>query len=149
MVVAEETDNPARFHAGSRFFTDSGVELVVEKARRTAGGMLLKLVGFDDRTAVEGLRGATLSIPASERRSLGSDEFWIDELVGFSVRNPDGRRLGEVVDVTEGVGQDRLVVAAEGGRRVEIPFVAALVPEVNRDGRFVVVVVLGGMFDES
>lgn len=106
-------------------------------------------MGFDDRTAVEGLRGATLSIPASERRALGSDEFWVDELVGFAVHDPDGRRLGEVVDVVEGVGQDRLVVAAEGGGVVEIPFVAALVPEVSRDGRFVVVTPLGGMFDES
>lgn len=146
VVVAEETDNPDRFASGSRLLTGARDVVVVERSRRTAGGLLVKLAGVDDRTASERLRGVELLVPASARRALGPDEFWADELVGFDVRDPDGGRIGEVVAVVEGVGQDRLVVSVEG-RRAEIPFVAALVPEVSRDGRFVVVVRIAGLLD--
>ncbi len=146
VVVAEETDNPDRFASGSRLVTGARDVIVVERSRRTVGGLLVKFAGVDDRAAAEHLRGVELLVPASARRPLGPDEFWADELAGFDVRDPDGRRVGQVVGVVEGVGQDRLVVSVEG-RRAEIPFVAALVPEVSRDGRFVVVVRLAGLLD--
>lgn len=121
----------------------------MERSRRTAGGLLVKLVGFDDRTSVERLRGRELLVPAAERRPLGPDEYWGDELAGFEVRDPGGTRRGEVVAVVEGVGQDRLVVAVDAGGECEVPFVAALVPEVSRPGRFVVVADLPGLLGDG
>lgn len=146
-MVAEETDNPDRFAPGARFCV-AGQTLTVEHSRRTAAGLLVKFVSRDDRDAVEGLRGVAVTIPEAERRPLGPDEFWVDELIGFDVRDTAGARLGEVVGFVEGVGQDRLVVSSPDGRVFDVPFVAALVPEVSREGRFLVVVPLDGLFDD-
>ena len=89
------------------------------------------LEGVADRTAAEGLRRSELTIAAEDRRALGDDEYWPEDLVGLPATTPDGIVLGLVTDVVLGASQDRLVVTTAAGDVVEVPFVTALVPEVT------------------
>ena len=63
-------------------------------------------------------------------------------------RLPDGaaETLGEVVDLERGVAQDRIVVRTGSGRDVAVPFVAALVPEVDVEAGTVTLDPPGGLF---
>ncbi len=58
-----------------------------------------------------------------------------------------GADLGEVVGLELGAAQDRLVVTLTDGREVLVPFVEALVPEVDVDGGRVVLDAPAGLLD--
>ena len=130
------SDDPS-YLVGRAFPTDRGV-LTVEAIRRHHEKVLVRFADVVDRDAAEALRGVELVIPAEERRGLPEGAWWPEDLVGLAVVDVDGTTIGTVVDVVTGGPQDRLVVDAADGR-FELPFVAALVPEVSVDAGRVVV----------
>jgi 16S rRNA processing protein RimM len=100
------------------------------------------LVRFDelaDRTAAESARGLLLhaDVPADESPEE-PDEFYDHQLVGLAAEDLDGRLLGEVTAVLHGA-QDLLQIRTADRRDALVPFVAALVPEVDVAGGRVVV----------
>jgi 16S rRNA processing protein RimM len=101
------------------------------------------LVTFDelaDRTAAESARGLLLLTEVPEdARPDDPEEFYDHQLVGLRVVTTDGRDVGEVRAVIHGAAQDLLAVRPEAGPEALVPFVAALVPEVDLAGRRVVV----------
>ena len=125
-----------------------------------------------DRTAAEALRGAHLLVETDTAGADGAggaddedDEAWYaHELIGLRVlrapasadREPQQleqlqqlqqfQQLGEVVDLEPGVAQDRLIVRTPDGERVAVPFVEALVPEIDPDAGTVTVDPPGGLF---
>ncbi len=104
---------------------------------------VLRLEGIDDRTAAEALVGQHLLVPADDRPSLEPGEFHLLDLVGLKVRllEEPATAVGTVTDLIH-AGNDLLEVElapvpGEAGaepsppRRLLIPFVEAIVPEVN------------------
>ncbi|MBM5799496.1 MAG: ribosome maturation factor RimM [Cyanobacteria bacterium K_DeepCast_35m_m2_023] len=102
-----------------------------------------RLQGIDDRDAAEALVGHELLVDASDRPALAPGEFHMLDLVGLAVRLLGGAAqgtaadtapvIGSVVDLLH-AGNDLLEVeltAEAGGRRIVIPFVEAIVPEVQ------------------
>jgi 16S rRNA processing protein RimM len=140
VLVRATTDDPDRFVAGAVFSTDSPTDPVVTVVRVRAhrDGLLLDFAGIEDRTRAEQLRGRSIFITSDQRRELETDEYWPEDLVGLRVVDQTGKDLGKVDAVIAGSAQDRLAVAGPGGR-FEIPFVAALVPEVDVPAGFVLV----------
>ncbi|HEX3929705.1 MAG TPA: ribosome maturation factor RimM [Nocardioides sp.] len=100
------------------------------------------LVRFDelaDRTEAESARGLLLhvQVPADETPA-DPEEFYDHQLVGLVAEDVDGRVLGEVTAVAHGA-QDLLQIRTPDGRDTLVPFVTALVPEVDVAGGRVVV----------
>lgn len=148
VFVLAESDNPDRFTTGSAMLLgDSSV--VVESSRVADGRLIVRFSGVEDRTAAESLRGARLTIAADERRVLDDEEWWPDDLIGLTVLDHLGVERGVIDDVEEGVAQDRLVVRTTDGAVVEIPFVTALVPEVDTQAGFVRLAAVEGLLSES
>ncbi len=150
VLVRPLTDSPeARFVAGATFQTDESPTrgVVITQVRSHKKGILVDLDVSNDRGTAESLQGVTLTISRAERRSLGPDEYWEESLVGLAVVDVRGNLLGAISGVVFGVGQDRLAVATEDGRRIEVPFVAPLVPEVRSADGVVVVDPPAGLFD--
>jgi 16S rRNA processing protein RimM len=133
------SDFPERFTtAGWRWLRRPGGEpqpIAMLRGRPLPGKDLyvLRLAGVDDRSAAEALVHQELLVDASERPPLQPGEFhWLD-LQGLEVRRlPGGEVLGRVTDLIH-AGNDLLEVELGElpGRRVFIPFVAAIVPEVR------------------
>lgn len=109
--------------------------------------LLVRFEDHDDRDAAETLRGTVLTIPGGNRRPLADDEYWPDELVGLEAVDEEGGPLGRVSAVIEGPAQFRLVVDRETGSAVEVPFVEALVPDVDLAGRRVTIRAIPGLMD--
>ena len=132
VCVRVDSDHPERFAPRSVFHTDlEGARLLIlRKARRGPGGLIAEFAGFASAEAAAGLVGAHLLIRRQDRRDLEPGEFWPDQLVGLEVRLGSAA-IGMVEDVIQGP-QDRLVVSHGRGAGVEVPFVEALVPEVNQ-----------------
>ncbi|GAA4345149.1 ribosome maturation factor RimM [Angustibacter luteus] len=148
VTVEVRTDVPEeRFVPGAVFVTDPAAAgpLTLADVHEHSGTLLLRFEQSTDRTSAEGLRGVMLlvSTPASDE----DDAWYEDELVGLRVRSPQGEDLGEVARLDTGGAQDLLVVRRADGPNVLVPFVHALVPEVDVPGGFVVVDPPGGLFD--
>jgi len=139
VTVEVRTDEPdRRFAVGAavRAERPSGAgapwtTLTVSGTRWHQTTLLVRFEELPDRTTAEAARGLLLhaDIPAAESPE-DPDEFYDHQLVGLAAEDLDGRRLGEVTAVVHGA-QDLLQVRALDGRDALVPFVAALVPEVD------------------
>lgn len=139
VVVEPFTDDPARRFAPSSSLTLSGGDPVeITGYEPTDRFPILTLAGFDTRSEAEALRGRELYVRPEERRALGPDEFWPDQLEGLQVVGTDGSVVGTVTRIETGPTQDRLVLDCDG-EELMIPLVTALVPEVDLAGGRVVV----------
>jgi len=136
VLVRPLSDDPDRFVVGATFLTDESPprDLEVVEMRPHSDGVLLRLRQASSRTAAEALRGVSFTIGPEERRRLDEDEFWPEDLEGLTALDATGTRLGEVTGVVTGAAQDRLAVTTPDGTVVEVPFVAAIVYEVDIDG---------------
>lgn len=157
VTVQLHTDQPERrFVDGAVLATqaDAGTgvprTLTVRSTRVHQGVWLLAFEEIPDRTGAEGLRGTRLVIDADDATVAADDDedtFAEDDLVGLAAVDPAGALLGEVVGLQLGAAQDRLVVRLTDGREGLVPFVAALVPEVDVAGGRVVLDAPPGLFD--
>lgn len=151
VTIDVRTDEPeTRFAAGTTVATDpvTAGPLTIERARWHSGRLLVRFAGIGDRDAAEELRGTWLVVdPGDISPSADPDDFHDQELIGLAVVTADGADVGQVSDVLHH-GQDLLVVRGAGGEKL-VPFVAALVPEVDVPGGRLVIDPPPGLLDES
>lgn len=103
-------------------------------------------VGVPDRTAAESLAKAILWIDEATATSTVEENAWYDhQLIGLRVLR-DGSEIGVVHQVDHLPAQDLLVIRT-GERDVLLPFVAALVPEVNLEAGTLIVTPPAGLFE--
>ena len=147
VTVELRTDEPERrFAAGTtvRAETPRGSAapwpaLTVSATRWHQTTLLVRFDELPDRTTAEAARGLLLhaTVPADETPD-DPDEFYDHQLVGLAAHDLDGARLGEVTAIIHGA-QDLLQIHTSDGRDALVPFVSALVPEVDlAAGRVVV-----------
>jgi 16S rRNA processing protein RimM len=160
VTVEVRSDVPERrFVPGARLFVDSpgrsGARaghppvLVLESVRDHNGVLLLGFEGVLDRSAAEALRGALLEVEVADDGEDEEPDAWFDhQLVGLAAVGPSGRLLGEVVAVEHHGAQDRLVVRRPDGVERLVPFVAAIVPEVDVAGGRVVMDPPAGLLED-
>ena len=104
-------------------------------------------VGVDDRTEAETLVKAILWVSQDEKQLPDEEDAWYDhQLIGLDVVRA-GERVGRVARVDHLPAQDLLVVQ-QGDREVLVPFVKAIVPEVDVAAGRVVVTPPEGLFEE-
>lgn len=151
VAVDVRTDEPeSRFAAGTQIVTDppAAGPLTIERVRWHSGRLLVRFAGIGDRGAAEELRGTWLVVdPGDISPSADPDDFHDQELIGLAVVTADGADVGQVADVLHH-GQDLLVVRGDAGEKL-VPFVAALVPEVDVPGGRLVIAPPPGLLDPS
>jgi 16S rRNA processing protein RimM len=147
VTVELRTDEPERRFAGGttvraerpRGPSSPWPELTVAGTRWHRSTLLVRFEEISDRTAAESARGILLhATVAADEFPDDPDEFYDHQLVGLAAQDVDGRALGEVTGVLHGA-QDILQIHTADGRDALVPFVAALVPEVDVPGGRVVV----------
>ena len=136
--VNPASDFPERFTApGPRWLRSrkggEPAEIQLKKGRRLPGKSLfvVRFEGIDNRSAGEALVGQVLLVSADDRPELEEGEFHLLDLMGLEARlNADGTAIGTVSDLISG-GNDLLEITTTDGRKLLIPFVEAIVPEVQ------------------
>jgi 16S rRNA processing protein RimM len=148
VTVDVRTDEPERrFAPGSTLLAEpppgsasSLRRLTVAGARWHQSVLLVSFEELPDRTVAESARGIVLhaSIPAGESPE-DPDEFYDHQLVGLAAYDVDGTPLGTVAGLLHGGAQDLLRITTPDLREALVPFVKALVPEVDVTGGRIVV----------
>lgn len=114
--------------------------LTVARSRWHLSTLLVSFVELGDRTEAEAARNLVLHATIdTDDQPDDPDEYYDHQLIGLAAYDVGGARLGEVTGLVHGGAQDLLEVKALDGRDTLVPFVAALVPEVDLVGRRVVI----------
>ena len=114
--------------------------LSVAGSRWHKSTLLVRFEELPDREAAESARGILLFATVDVAESPEDpEEFYAHQLVGLAAYDERGTHLGEVSALVRGGAQDLLTVRTADGREALVPFVKALVPEVDlAAGRVVV-----------
>jgi len=169
VVVSLRTDEPERrFTPGVRLRAEAGRdgrgstgpgELTVVGGREHQGRWLVTFAEVPDRNAAEALRGRQLVAEvAADEAPDDEDEYYDRQLVGLEAylgrqtqeaqQDLEPLLVGRVRSVLHLPAQDVLEIETENGVRL-VPFVAALVPEVDLGrGRVLIVDQVGLLSDE-
>lgn len=151
VIVHPRTDEPdRRFAPGSKLRAEAdGRTFTVAASRWHSGRLLVRLEHIADRAAAEDLRGIMLlaDVPGDEPTG-GDDEFWDRDLIGLTVLTADGRPAGTVRRIRH-AAQDLLEIETPEGVERLVPFVAALVPQVDLAAGTLTLADVAGLLDDA
>lgn len=153
------TDEPyERFEPGNVLCTADGErEFVIENARTFKNRWILLFEESQNRNDAEALNGTELYVHAEDAQELAAENAWyIKDLVGLQARLCEENQLGltpkvigKVVDVLDGA-QSLLKIRLdhpidEENKTALVPFVEAIVPEVDIANGYLTIDPPGGL----
>ena len=152
--ILPASDFPQRFtEAGTRWLRRRGQneqEVQLLSGRQLPGKELfvVRFEGINDRTAAEGLVHQEFLVAADDLPKLEDGEFHLLDLQGLNVRlQGEAEPIGVVVDLHHG-GNDLLEIELKkGGRRCLVPFVDAIVPQVELEQGWLLLTPPKGLLD--
>jgi 16S rRNA processing protein RimM len=149
VTVQVMTDSPEeRFEPGQVFDVEPATHgsLTVEGARWNKDILLLAFEEVLDRNQAETLRGAKLFVETDDVEGDEENAWYEHELEGLEVR-VGGEVVGRIAGLRTHAAQDLLIVEANDGAEVLVPFVEQIVPEVDVEAGFVRVDPPAGLFE--
>lgn len=142
------TDDPARFkklktarvvHRGNTREYD------VQSVQIQSKFVIVKLSGIEDRAAAAALRGAEIEVSRKDAVKLPKDTYFICDLIGCKVIEPDGNVLGVVDDVFSTGSNDVYSVKDRQGGNIMIPAIAQVIKNVDVEKGEIEVELLPGL----
>ena len=142
--TAEEFETLESLYCGST--EGESVPCSIESVRMRGKDIYLKLTGVDDRTAAEAFRGKYLFVEESQKKKLPKEKFFVDDIVGCTVIDEEGKKVGTVRSVDALPGQMMYTVRTRNGD-VMLPAVQEFVLSVDVDKKQIVVRPPEGLFE--
>ncbi len=135
--VNPSSDFPERFvKPGKRWLqenkeTPQVIKLISGRQLPGKNIFIVRFKGVNDRSQAESLVGKKLLVPSNDRPQLAPEEFHLLDLVGLKAKlEANGPAIGKVTNLTT-AGNDLLEIELLEGRKVLIPFVKQIVPEIQ------------------
>ena len=149
VAIELRTDEPdRRFAPGHRLRADGTSRFfTVVSARNHAGGLLVRFDEVADRATADSVRGTLLVADVDVNERPGhAEEFYDRQLIGLVARTGDDIVVGQVISILHLPQQDLVEIDTRHGRRL-IPFVEALIPEVNLERGWLRIADVPGLLD--
>jgi len=109
----------------------------VVEAKQHSGTVVGRLEGIESREQALKLKGARVSVDRAALPAVDEGHYYLADLVGLDVMNEQGERLGRVKQWLTNGAQD--VMELQGDRARLIPWVSAIVKQVDLDAKRIVV----------
>ncbi len=93
--------------------------------------LVAELECLADRNASESAHGVLVGVPRAVLPAAAKDEYYWADLIGLEVFNTHDQSLGHVLGLIETSANDVLRVGDGGGKERLLPFVAAVVLDVD------------------
>lgn len=144
------TDFPERFTTLRRAFLGPDARPVDIRCVGTVKNLIiLRVEGVDDRDQAEKLRLLYLQVPKSEVFALPPGHFYVVDLIGLAVVDPEGKPLGKLVNVEQSSpAHDIYVVETAPGKRYLVPAVQQFVKEISLEKGQVVIQPIPGLLED-
>lgn len=141
-------DDVTRFELLDRVYLDKKgkiTEYQVENIRYHKQFVLLKLIGVNDMTAAEALKGSVVKITEDMAIPCAEDEYYLKDLYDMTVVTDDGEELGIITDVLFTGANDVYVVTPKKGRDILIPAIKQVILDVDIENGKMTVKLLEGL----
>ena len=123
----------------------STVPCKIESVKKRGEEICLKLVGVDDKTSADLLRGQFLFVEESQRKKLRGKQFFIDELTGCTVVDERGIVLGVLSSIEASPAHTFYIVRTTTGE-VMLPAVSEFIINIEIEKKEIVVRPPEGLF---
>jgi 16S rRNA processing protein RimM len=151
VAVELRTDEPERrFASGQVLLEEGGTrQFTVRSVRNHSGRLLVSFAELGDRAGAEAVRGMLLTAAVEpDERPTTPGEYYDRHLIGLRATTQEGAEVGRVRSVLHLPAQDILEIETAAGTRL-VPFVEALVPDVDVEAGRLTVVNLTGLLDDQ
>lgn len=108
---------------------ESAFQIKIKKIEKNF--LIGSLLGVNERSSAESLKGLKLFIFKKYLPATKSDEFYYSQLIGLRVKLENGKTVGKISGVKNFGAGDLLEVTESKGTEMLIPFTQEIVPEVN------------------
>ena len=134
-------DSPQLLRRCGRIFLN-GAEKKLLSGKVQKNFLIAKLEGVDDVNAAMGLKGKTVTVDRNDVR-LPKGTFFVQDILGASVRDEQGREIGKLTDVLERPASNIYVV--QGEQEHLIPAVPAFILNTDAEAGVITVRLIEGM----
>ncbi len=135
--IKPSSDFPERFTLPGKRWIQKGNDLPTEinllKGKLIPGKSIyvVSFEGISTRSSAEEIIGCNLVVPIDNRPNLSNEEYHYFDLIGLEARRGKNQTLiGHVTDLING-GNDLLEIELVEGKKVLVPFVKEIVPEIK------------------
>ncbi len=126
---------------------DGYVNVKVEKARYFKNFVILKFFEYNNLDEVLPYKGRDLLVDRKNAIPLGEGEAFVADLIGCSVIEDNGNRLGVLSDVMKTGANDVYVVRTDDGREVLLPAIDECILDKDVGNGIVRVHMMKGLLD--
>lgn len=121
------------------------VEKTIESVREHKGFVLVKFEGVTNLNDVEKYKGYEVKVSNEDRLDLADDEFYFFDLVGLDVIDSTNQVIGQVSRIMQ-TGASEILVMPKDGKEVLIPFVKAIVKDVDMENKKIYLTEIEGLY---
>lgn len=124
------------------------IPFVVQNVRLNKNFALFKFEGIDSINELMDYKGSLIFVEENFiRENLEENEFLIDELVGMSIYDNEGNKLGFVIGVSNNGANDLLSVKTNTKHVSLIPFVGAFIQKVDIKEKAITINNIAGLLE--
>lgn len=154
LKVESMSDIPERFSKLENAFVRKrnsveAVKMEIEKSEFVNKYAVIKLKGVDSYEGAEAFLGAELLVPESERAVPPEGAYFVDSLIGMTLKNRAGEKVGVVADLLSNSRQPVLTIRMDNGFEFDLPFVSAFIKEIDEASREITVELIEGMVEDT
>jgi 16S rRNA processing protein RimM len=130
--ITSYTDDPTALVRYRELLREDGAPgLTLTGGRPHKGALVARAKQVATREDAEALRGLQLYVARAALPAPDEDEFYLADLIGLRVVDPDGGEMGHIKTVQNFGAGDLLEIAPPGGPTWWLPFTRDAVPEVR------------------
>ena len=108
---------------------------------------ILKFEEYDSLNDVESIKGRKLFVTRKNAVKLQKDEYFIADLIGMKVVDPEMQVEGELMDVLQTGANDVYEITLSDGRNFLLPAIADCIKKVDMKERVITIHILEGLLN--
>ena len=144
-----DTDQPEMYNKLESIFVDINGLLVpffIAKQSWSKGETLIVSFKNSSESLVDQVVGKDVYLPLSGLPELTGNKFYYHEVVGFEIREEDGKTCGIIQTINDQTGQHYFVLDL-AGKQIVIPIIRDWILELNREEKFLRMSLPEGLMD--
>ena len=134
------SDQPERYLDLETITLDNGRTLTVEAIRQHKNVFLIKTREIQTMDEAETLRGRSIVLAREELPPLPEGQFYVRDIIGFTVETPEGTPVGTLKDVITPGSTDVYVIAPPKGEDILVAAIPENIRAIDWDAKKIVVV---------
>ena len=144
-----DTDQPEMYNKLDTILLDiNGLLVPFFVAKQSWGKTDTLIISFKNATEalVDQSLGKDVYMPLNTLRKLTGNKFYYHEVVGFEIREKDGKTCGTIVSVNDQTAQHYFILEL-AGKEIIIPIIKDWIIELNREEKYLKMNLPEGLMD--